>query len=203
MEVIVNKDYVELKTNLLDKYNLPSEKLPVEKISFVSNGFLESYWYQRDIQFFEFRQDRAWFPGLRYRYGLFTGPDGLEYWSINERKGRYLIIELNDFTYRRILLSIRNNVEIKEKIEKIIGTYTRSPIPSTYPDQDKRIFQQHPPSNVLWYLLPIFFGIFGGVIAYFVLREDEPRKAKICLFIGIGLSGIGFGMMALLFIVIS
>jgi len=52
-------------------------------------------------------------------------------------------------------------------------------------------------------LLPIFLGIVGGVIAYFVLREDESRKAKICLSVGIVISGIGFGMMALLFIVIS
>jgi len=30
-----------------------------------------------------------------------------------------------------------------------------------------------------WYLVPIIFdGIPGGVVAYFAIRYDEPRKAK-------------------------
>jgi hypothetical protein len=37
----------------------------------------------------------------------------------------------------------------------------------------------------LWYILPILFGIIGGVIAYFVIRQDDPIKAKNCLKIGI------------------
>ena len=37
----------------------------------------------------------------------------------------------------------------------------------------------------LWYLVPILFGIIGGVIAYFVIKQDDPKKAKNCLKIGI------------------
>jgi len=29
-----------------------------------------------------------------------------------------------------------------------------------------------------WYLLPILLGILGGLIAYFVLRKDDPKLAK-------------------------
>jgi len=36
-----------------------------------------------------------------------------------------------------------------------------------------------------WYLLPILFGIIGGVIAYFVISQDDPVKAKNCLKLGI------------------
>ena len=36
-----------------------------------------------------------------------------------------------------------------------------------------------------WFLLPIFFGIIGGIIAFFVLRQDDPIKAKNCLYLGI------------------
>ena len=39
-------------------------------------------------------------------------------------------------------------------------------------------------SNV-WFLLPILFGIIGGIIAFFILRQDDPRKAKNCLYLGI------------------
>ena len=39
-------------------------------------------------------------------------------------------------------------------------------------------------SNV-WFLLPILFGIIGGIIAFFILRQDDPHKAKNCLYLGI------------------
>ena len=41
-----------------------------------------------------------------------------------------------------------------------------------------------------WYLLPIFLSIIGGVIAYFVIKEDDPKKAKNCLYLGIALTAI-------------
>jgi len=44
-----------------------------------------------------------------------------------------------------------------------------------------------------WYLLPIFFQIIGGVIAYFILRNDDPKKAKNCLWLGIALTAIKIG----------
>jgi heme/copper-type cytochrome/quinol oxidase subunit 2 len=45
-----------------------------------------------------------------------------------------------------------------------------------------------------WYLLPIFFQIIGGVIAYFILRDDDPKKAKNCLWLGIVLTAIKIGL---------
>ena len=45
-------------------------------------------------------------------------------------------------------------------------------------------------SNV-WFLLPILFGIIGGIIAFFILRQDDPHKAKNCLYLGILFMVIG------------
>jgi len=42
-----------------------------------------------------------------------------------------------------------------------------------------------------WFLLPIIFGLIGGVIAYFVLRKDDSIKAKTCVCIAITI-GLGF-----------
>ncbi|MBS3926099.1 MAG: hypothetical protein KGZ34_05355 [Nitrosarchaeum sp.] len=42
-----------------------------------------------------------------------------------------------------------------------------------------------------WYILPIFLGWIGGLIAYFILRRDDPRKAKNCLYLGIVLGIVG------------
>jgi uncharacterized membrane protein YeaQ/YmgE (transglycosylase-associated protein family) len=50
----------------------------------------------------------------------------------------------------------------------------------------------------LWYLLPIFLGLIGGIIAYFVLRKDDPKKAKNCLYLGIILAIIGIFLNILL-----
>jgi len=46
----------------------------------------------------------------------------------------------------------------------------------------------------LWFLLPIFFNIIGGVIAYFVIKDDDPSKAKNCLWLGIILSAISIAI---------
>ncbi|MDE1868030.1 MAG: hypothetical protein KGI08_10025, partial [Thaumarchaeota archaeon] len=42
----------------------------------------------------------------------------------------------------------------------------------------------------LWFLLPILFNVIGGIVAYFVIRDDDPRKAKSCLLLGILLAAI-------------
>ncbi len=42
-----------------------------------------------------------------------------------------------------------------------------------------------------WYLLPILFGLIGGIIAYFALRSDDPKKAKNCMVLSVILLLIG------------
>ena len=42
-----------------------------------------------------------------------------------------------------------------------------------------------------WYLLPIFFGIIGGLIAYFAIRKDDRDKAKKCIYLGLILLAVG------------
>ena len=41
-----------------------------------------------------------------------------------------------------------------------------------------------------WFLLPIVFNVVGGIIAFFIIKEDDPRKAKNCLYLGIILAAI-------------
>ena len=47
-----------------------------------------------------------------------------------------------------------------------------------------------------WFLLPILFHIIGGVIAYFVIRDDDPKLAKNCLLLGIIISAIEIAFVA-------
>ena len=36
-----------------------------------------------------------------------------------------------------------------------------------------------------WFFLPIFFGIIGGIIVFLIIRQDDPQKARNCLYLGI------------------
>ncbi len=55
-----------------------------------------------------------------------------------------------------------------------------------------------------WYLVPIIFdGIPGGVVAYFAIRYDDPRKAKNCLYLGIIITAIGVAGYLIMFVVMS
>jgi Na+-driven multidrug efflux pump len=55
-----------------------------------------------------------------------------------------------------------------------------------------------------WYLVPIIFdGIPGGVVAYFAIRYDDPRKAKNCLYLGIIITAIGVAGYLIIFVVMS
>ena len=38
-----------------------------------------------------------------------------------------------------------------------------------------------------WYLLPILFGLVGGIIAYFYLKKNDLYMAKLCLYISISI----------------
>ena len=51
-------------------------------------------------------------------------------------------------------------------------------------------YTEKPRSNA-WFLLPIFLGLIGGIIAFFILRHDDPRKARNCLYLGVVLMIIG------------
>ncbi len=51
-------------------------------------------------------------------------------------------------------------------------------------------YPEKPRSNA-WFLLPILFGVIGGIIAFFILRHDDPRKAKNCLYLGLAFMVIG------------
>ena len=54
-----------------------------------------------------------------------------------------------------------------------------------------------------WFLLPILFHIIGGVIVYFVIRDDDSKLAKNCLWLGIIISAIEISLAAAFWIPLS
>ena len=43
-----------------------------------------------------------------------------------------------------------------------------------------------------WYLLPIFFGIIGGLVMYLVIKNEDRKMAKKGIILGIILTVVGF-----------
>ncbi len=52
---------------------------------------------------------------------------------------------------------------------------------TTNPFEKTTIYKKR---SVAWFLLPIFLGIIGGVIAFLIIRKDDPMKGAYCLIIG-------------------
>jgi RsiW-degrading membrane proteinase PrsW (M82 family) len=49
-----------------------------------------------------------------------------------------------------------------------------------------------------WYLLPIFFGILGGLIMYFIVRDDNKQMAKNGLILSVILTIVGIILVVIL-----
>lgn len=71
------------------------------------------------------------------------------------------------------------------------------PVPDGMTEHDKICFDCREslatvkqPSS-LWYLLPIFFGIFGGLVMFFVLKDENRRMAKDGVILGAFLTAMG------------
>jgi len=50
--------------------------------------------------------------------------------------------------------------------------------------EPEKIFKAPNERSGMWYLAPILFGIIGGIVAYFIIRNDAPKMARNCLIIG-------------------
>ena len=53
-----------------------------------------------------------------------------------------------------------------------------------------------------WYLLPIFFGIIGGVIMFFVIKDEDRKMAKNGVILGVILTFVGIAIAVILNIAI-
>ena len=117
MKIIIDDkfDYFEIKLGVKEKiasFHGSFEKVPISKVKSVSNEIPERSW--KDMKY-----PGTDLPG--FRAGSFTTPRGHEFWYAHFKKeSDYLIIELKDDTYDRIILTVDNNTELKEKFDRLI-----------------------------------------------------------------------------------
>ena len=58
--------------------------------------------------------------------------------------------------------------------------------------------QLQPRRSKWWFLLPIFLHAVGGIMAFFVLRADDARTARNCLYLGLSLTALMLGPLVVL-----
>lgn len=49
-------------------------------------------------------------------------------------------------------------------------------------------------TSIAWYLLPLLFGFWGGLIGWYLLRKKDSGKAKWLIFIGLFPTIVLFGI---------
>ena len=117
MKIIVHEkfDFIEIQLNMKEKIlsvHGSFENIPVENIKKVSTLEPESSW--NDIKS----------PGTDvglFKGGTFISSRGIEFWCVyKHKKPHYLVIELKEHRFARIILTVKNNIEIKNKIENIL-----------------------------------------------------------------------------------
>jgi heme A synthase len=59
---------------------------------------------------------------------------------------------------------------------------------------DQRTSPHEKTPSKAWYLLPIFFGLVGGLIMFFVLKDEDRRMAKKGAVVGAILTAVYVGV---------
>jgi len=57
------------------------------------------------------------------------------------------------------------------------------------------------PAGRIWYLLPLLFGLFGGIIAWAIIKNRNPKRARNILILGIVFGIIQYGSIGIVVVV--
>jgi hypothetical protein len=118
--------------------------------------------------------------GRRYLLGY-----GVDFFGIWDRQGGSAPVQRfprTDDGWRRAWLAFA--AEEPESVEVGIGGTWSAPAATTAPPATTPTR----PVSGAWWLLPIFMGWLGGLIAWLVNRDVDPAKARAMLLTGIAIS---------------
>ncbi len=101
--------------------------------------------------------------------------------------------KISEETYTRGVKRIEENIgrlQQEHKIPIVERRERASASISRYPRYDSReeIYEDrhyHGSPDRVWYLVPFFFGILGGIVAYVAVKDDAPEMADNLLAFGI------------------
>ena len=105
-------------------------------------------------------------------------------------------MNLSSFCPKKAFKKEKEPANVEESID------VKEPIDKDETNAENAEYGKYVRRSNWWFLLPIILEIVGGIIAYFVLKSDDPQKAKDALYLGIALTAVNlvsFGIMALFF----
>lgn len=91
--------------------------------------------------------------------------------------------EISEETYKRAIRTIEKNIDELQK-------ETPTPSPRIRPSRPSYPTYEEEPT-ALWYLVPLLFGIIGGIIAYVAVKDEDIGMAELLLWEGIIVTFIG------------
>ena len=119
MKLVFHDTHLQIKLNIKERitsFHGSFDKIPYEKIKYATNDTPQTS--MKDIKM----------PGTDlfnvFRAGSFITSRGHEFWHASLKKNNFLIIELekDKDTFDRVILSIDNNKELKDKINNLISS---------------------------------------------------------------------------------
>ncbi|RUR72260.1 hypothetical protein ACF3DV_11665 [Chlorogloeopsis fritschii PCC 9212] len=118
MDLYINENKLNIeftfKEQLLAVCWGKSWNIPLANIAQVTTAEPQSSWK-------ELRAPGSFIPGF-IKAGTYYTNRGKEFWYVNRDKD-YLIIELQNESYKRIILTINNNEHWQERLNQLIANY--------------------------------------------------------------------------------
>jgi len=97
-----------------------------------------------------------------------------------ERQGKSEEEAISEFLKGKKLHLDENSPEVR----KIVSEVTREKLYETSPTR----FAGHEKPSRVWYLVPLFFGLLGGLVGYFAVKDGDRDMASNLLVLGVFVS---------------
>jgi hypothetical protein len=136
-------------------------------------------------------QDAFQYTHSGRRYLLGYGRDFFGIWDRQRPGPAIATFPRTDEGWREAWLKFAAEEPYSAEVGIGAGAATAAPAPATWPSQPGYAYGPAQPRREVsgaWWLLPIFMGWLGGLIAWLINKDVDPQKARAMLITGIIIS---------------
>lgn len=136
-------------------------------------------------------QDALQYTHSGRRYLLGYGRDFFGIWDRQRPGPAIATFPRTDEGWREAWLKFAAEEPYSAEVGIGAGAATAAPAPATWPSQPGHAYGPAQPRREVsgaWWLLPIFMGWLGGLIAWLINKDVDPQKARAMLITGIIIS---------------